>query len=108
MSLSHAFFNNWFGQTLLVKSVAVVVFAGIAAVVLAGVAIVVLIAILAVVLVVVLIVILAVVLVVILAVVLIVVMGIPGRIVHIIVIILRHNKYLLSAFYVTSSIMSFF
>ena len=57
---------------------------------------------------VVLVVILAVVLVVVLAVVLIVVMGIPGRIVHIIVIILRHNKYLLSAFYVTWSSMANF
>lgn len=98
MSLSRAFSQEQLDQLpLLVESVTVVVFAGITAAVSAGIAA----AILAGVTAVILIVVLIVVLIAVLIVVLIVVLGVPG-VLHIIVVILRHNKYLLSAFFVTS------
>lgn len=107
MSLSRAFSQEQLKQLpLLVESVTVVVFAGItaavAAAVPAGITAAVFAGITAAVpagvTAVILIIVLIVVLVVILVVVLVVVLGVPG-VLH---IILRHNKYLLSAFFVTS------
>jgi len=102
LSLSRAFSQEQLDQLpLLVESVTVVVFAGITAAVSAGITAGVTAVILIVVLIVVLIAVLVAVLVVVLIVVLVVVLGVPG-VLHIIVVILRHNKYLLSAFFVTS------
>jgi hypothetical protein len=110
LSLSHAFSQEQLDQLpLLVESVAVVVFAGITAAVSAGItaavpagiAAAILAGVTAVILAGVTAIVLIVVLVVVLVVVLIVVLGVSG-IFHIIVVILGHNKYLLSAFFVTS------
>jgi len=103
LSLSRAFSQEQLKQLpLLVESVTVVVFAGITAAVPAGITAAVFAGITAAVpagvTAVILIIVLIVVLVVILVVVLVVVLGVPG-VLH---IILRHNKYLLSAFFVTS------
>lgn len=98
MSLSHAFSQEQLDQLpLLVESVAVVVFAGITAAVSAGITAAVPAGIAAAILAGVTAVILAGVT----AIVLVVVLGVSG-IFHIIVVILGHNKYLLSAFFVTS------
>jgi hypothetical protein len=102
LSLSHAFSQEQLDQLpLLVESVAVVVFAGITAAVSAGITAAVPAGIAAAILAGITAVILAGVTAIVLIVVLVVVLGVSG-IFHIIVVILGHNKYLLSAFFVTS------